>query len=246
MLKGFAKFSGILLLSFLTWMTACNKDASTTTTDDVSDFVESALTELRDSANVGTGHCFELVFPITIVFPDETTTEVDSFPELKTALHDWKEANPDSNERPTFKYPLEVLAQDGTIITVTNAEELKALRDSCDMGGHHGPRGPRGGHGGGPGRPGNGGGGNHGNGGDCACFQIVFPVTIQFADGTTKSVADERALRDAARAWHEANPGVEGRPELVFPINVKLTDGTTQAVADAAALKALKESCTGN
>lgn len=238
MVKGFVKLTGLFLIGLLTWMTACTQDSTTTSTDDVTNYVEDALTEIRDSANVGRGHCYELVFPVTIVFPNATTVEVDSFPELKTALRDWKIANPTSTERPSLKFPVSVINKDGEIITVSDEAGLKTLRDSCDMGEPHGPRGPRGGHGRGPR------GGGHGNGGECACFQIVFPVTIAFPDGTTKQVADQRAFQDAIKTWRQANPTATAKPELKFPVTVKLSDGTTQAIANAEALKALKESCT--
>lgn len=237
MVKGIFKFSWIFLIGALTWLTACNEESSTTT-DDVTTYVEDALTEIRDSVNVGRGHCYELVFPVTLQFPDETTVQVDSFGALKTALREWKEANPDSDERPTLVFPIEVIAQDGTVISIASAEELKELRDSCHFGG---PRGPRGGHGGGPGRPH---GGNHGGGGSCSCFEIVFPITLSFPDGTTATAADRAALKTLTRAWKAANPTSTERPEMVFPITVKLEDGTTQTVASPAALQALKESCT--
>ncbi|MFN7116483.1 MAG: hypothetical protein ACK4TA_06755 [Saprospiraceae bacterium] len=246
MVKGFVKISWLFLIGLLPLLNACNEEDATTTNDETTNYVEDALLEIRDSTNVGPEHCYELVFPVTLQLPDETTVEIDSFGELRTVLRDWKAANPDSDERPTLVFPIELINSDGEVITVENAAALKALREACPFpGGPRGPRGPRGGHGGGHGRPG----GDHGgNGGACACFEIVFPVTIAFPDNTTQEVAGRKALRDAARAWRAANPGVQGRPELVFPITVKLEDGTTQEVADAAALKALKENCatTGN
>lgn len=242
MVKGFVKISWLFLIGLLPLLNACNEENTATTNDEVSNYVEDALLELRDSTNVGPEHCYELVFPVTLLLPDETTVEIDSFGEFRTVLHDWKEANPDSDERPTLVFPIELINSDGEVITVESAEALKELREACPS--PRGPRGPRGGHGGGHGRPG----GHHGPGdnGGCACFEIVFPVTIEFPDGTTQEVADRKALRDAARAWHEANPGVAGRPELVFPITVELEDGTTVEVADADALKALKETCASS
>lgn len=243
MVKRFVKFSWLFLIGLLPLISACTKE-TTSTNDAVTNYVEDAVLELRDSTNVGPEHCYELVFPITIQFPDSMTTQVDSFGQLKTALRDWKEANPDNNERPTLVYPISIINQDGEVVTVANAEELKALRDACpfpgfEHGGHHGSHGPRGGHGGGSGHS-----GGSGNGG-CMCFQLVFPISIAFPDDTTQEVADQRAFHDAVKAWHMANPDIGGRPELVFPLTVKLADGTTQQVADAAALRALKESCAG-
>ena len=68
-------------------------------------------------------------------------------------------------------------------------------------------------------------------------------MSISLPDGTTQEVADHKEIKQAARAWKEANPDSEERPELVFPVSVELEDGTTQEVASQEDLEALKESC---
>jgi hypothetical protein len=76
--------------------------------------------------------CFEIVFPLTVIFPDESTAEVAD----KTALHDawkaWKEANPGVKGGPEFDFPIQVIKNGETEpITISSKEELKALRKSC-------------------------------------------------------------------------------------------------------------------
>jgi len=76
--------------------------------------------------------CFELVFPVTVIFPDETMVEVAD----KTAMHDtwkaWKEANPSVKGGPVFEFPIQVLKDGETEpVTINSKEELEALRKSC-------------------------------------------------------------------------------------------------------------------
>ncbi|MBN8679450.1 MAG: hypothetical protein J0M29_14570 [Chitinophagales bacterium] len=166
--------------------------------------------------------CYELVFPVSIVLPDSSTVEVSSYEEMKQALRNYFQANGGGGHqghhggpRPHlgFVFPISVLSQDGEIITVNNVDELRALREECGGGtfGHHGHQGH----------------GQHG----LTCFEIVFPITIEFPDGTTAEAADRQALHQLIRTWKQNNPGVQGRPKMVFPITVKMDeDGSVVTV----------------
>jgi len=52
------------------------------------------------------------------------------------------------------------------------------------------------------------------------CFELVYPVTIAFPDGSTAAVNDKEEAKEAKKAFKEANPDAEGRPTLVFPIQI--------------------------
>jgi len=109
------------------------------------------------------------------------------------------------------------------IISVTTQEELKELRATCRKG--YGPKK-----------------GKRGNK-ECSCFEIVFPLTISFPDGTTAEVNDRAEFKSTVREWKTNNPDATERPELVFPITVQLEDGTTSVANDEEELKALKLAC---
>jgi len=160
--------------------------------------------------------CFDLVFPVTINFPDGTSVTAQNDEELREAMKAWKEANPDAEERPEFDFPIDVTLEDGTTQTVADAEAFRALIASCGPRGGNGPR---------------------------HCFDLVFPVTMSFPDGSTVTAQNNEELREAMKAWKEANPDSEDRPEFVFPIDVTLENGTTQTIADAEAFRELIASC---
>lgn len=206
--------------------TACEKEESAAS---VENYVLESVYEIEERCGAGVAGCYELVFPVTVILPDSTTQEVASYDELKQAIRDYFEANgghPRPHVRPNLVFPFDVLNEAGEIITVATQEELRALRQAC-IGANFGN-------------------GHHGHlGRDRACFRPVFPLTVQFPDSTQVTVASQDELKQAARDWREAHPGVHGRTEFVFPITVELRDGTQVIVNTREELRALKEDCRG-
>jgi hypothetical protein len=226
----FLKFFLLAVIAVAATLTACNKNDDTA----VEDAVDEALYSVQERGGLGKYGCYELIFPATIVLPDSSTVEVNSYEEIKTALRTYFQSQGTSgnghhhHHRPklSFVYPISVLSQDGEVITVETQEELRQLRADC-AGATFGQHG-HGGH------------GQHA----LSCFDIVFPVTIQFPDSTTATANSRQEMRQLTREWRQNNPGVQGRPQLVFPITVKMTDDSTLVTVNSREeLKQLKEDC---
>lgn len=214
------------MMLFTISFTACTKDDSTTETEN---FVNTALDEICSETRTGKNGCFEIIFPVTVVFADSTTQEVASYAEMKAAFKAWRENNPEVKGRPKIQFPYSVTTEDGTIVEITSAEDLRALIAGCvqDGGGSgHGPG--KGGHG--PGK------GGHGK----PCFTINFPVTVT-TDSVEVVLADQAALKELLKSLK----GTGTKPHFVFPITITLEDGTVQTVSSAEELKAIKEACRG-
>lgn len=224
MLKNLMKASWMFaaMTAFGLFLAGCEKNTTTTSSDEVDNYTDLAMFEMRERAGCGGGGCYEFVFPITVVFPDETTAEVEDYEGLRSAIYDWKEANPDATERPTFSFPLEVVGEDGEVISVEDQAALLELRRECrrSFGKHRPGKGAR------------------------HCFTLVFPLDVAFPDSTTASAETPRALQELLREWRRNNQGAEERPELVFPLTVEMEDGTQTEVESKEALVALKESCS--
>ncbi|MBL7827886.1 MAG: hypothetical protein JNJ57_14750 [Saprospiraceae bacterium] len=225
-MKKSLKFFLLPLIAFLSVIAACNKD----NTASVDETIDEVLYNVQERGGMGRYGCYELVFPVTIQLPDSSTAEVNSYEELKQTLRNYFQNNGTGNHhghRPNinFVYPISVVNEDGEIISVANQDELLELRRACaGTFGNHGP----GGH------------GNHG----LSCFEIVFPITIEFPDGTTAEATDRQSLHQLIREWRQNNPGVQGRPKMVFPITVKMTDdGSLVTVNSREELRELKENC---
>ena len=207
---------------------ACNKTDELT----VDEAVDEALYSVQERGGMGRYGCFELVFPVSIVLPNGTTVEVDSYDEIKQQLRTYFEANSDrrrprGGDRPHFNFvfPISVVSQDGELITLEDENGLLRLRAEC--GGTFDQHGPRG-H------------GHHG----LSCFEVVFPITILFPDGSTATADSRQTLHQMLRTWKQNNPGTQDRPEITFPITVKMADdGTIVTVNSRDELRALKADC---
>ena len=74
--------------------------------------------------------CFELVFPLTMNIGGEELT-FDDKESLKEAIQAYKESAGDDAEKPSLVFPVTVLYEDGTEVTVNDEEELRALKEDC-------------------------------------------------------------------------------------------------------------------
>ena len=211
------KFKSITLLALLFSIFMVSCDTAEDNVSIVENYTDGAINELQERSGCGFGGCFELVFPVTIVFADQTTASVNSLEEMKDAIKTWKEANIDVKARPSFQFPIDVIKEDGTIVTVEDESELRALRKEC-------PRvfGPGHGH------------GKH-------CFKIEFPFSVTLADGTVVEINSKEDLPRPRKGNGKPDPTM--RPELVYPVTVTLKDGTSQTINSKEELIALKQSC---
>lgn len=75
--------------------------------------------------------CFDYVYPITIVFPDNTTASANDEDAMETAIKNWYDANPNSTSKFTFSYPITITYDDGTTKTINSDTELEAAYDDC-------------------------------------------------------------------------------------------------------------------
>lgn len=204
--------------------TACEKD-DVNVTEDVEFYVNSSVFDLENKGNCGKFGCFEFVFPITITIGDSDPIEVEDYAGLRTAIRDWKEANPNSEERPDFAFPLEVMDEEGNLISIASGQELRELARKCRRDFFQRMRHRRGKY------------------RAEMCFRPVYPLSILLPDGTTVSGENPHALKLRVRAWKSENRDSEERPQLVFPIEVEYKDGTVVTVNSAEEMKALKDEC---
>ncbi len=103
-------------------MTSCSKEESDVTDSDS----EYLLSQSRGE----TGECFEVVFPVSVSFPDGTTVEVSSREELRKAIKEWKASGGEG--RPHLVFPIEVVHYGETVV-VENGMQFRHLLRKCRM-----------------------------------------------------------------------------------------------------------------
>lgn len=220
MLSRILKFHALFLLVFSFLFFSCEKDA--VTTENLVDENEELLAFhgfTGDHGPEGPRHrflnrCFDLVYPITLEFPDGTTAEAADVEALRDLLMDWRQNNPDATERPNLVYPIDVSLRNDTVLTIDGPAGLRALAARCHLIQHV-----------------------------RRCFDIVYPVTVSFPNGTTVEVPDADALRTLIRIWRENNPDATDHPGFVFPIEVELNNGNIVSIEDGEAFRRLIQRC---
>ncbi len=121
----------------------------------------------------------ELVYPVTLVYNDGTTLQVNDYTEYQEAV--W--GTDPTHYVVDFVYDIEAIDHNGTTVTIHNLNELYDLIDAyiLDV---------------------TGGGGNSGGNGylpstsDFPCFTLNYPVTLVYSDGSTLSVSSDTEYND--------------------------------------------------
>lgn len=237
-MKKFLVFLNFLaMLSLVIFFNACNKETDELTSEEdilgirtldlQEDDLLMAFAELQDepmdafdveAMPLGRPEkCFHFNYPITIQFPDETTFTANNPGELRTAIRDWRAANPGVHQRPQLVYPVSLTMKDGTVVTVSNTLEMRDVIRECARHWRHVRI--------------------------WACLDLVYPVTVIFPDETTLLVNSKDELKNAIMTWRENNPDIAGRPHIQFPFDVQLKNGDIITVNDLDELKDLIKRC---
>lgn len=227
-MKYLLKFSTVALLAFvmLSLVTSCS-DSDDSDLISIEEFVGDSIDFMEAQGKIGRGGCYEFIFPISINFADGSTAELADYSSLRIVLKTWKENNPDADkeDRPSLAFPLEIMAEDGSVISVADKDELKELRKECRRDHFDNPRRVR-------------------RFFRTACFDVVFPVTLVFPNGSVLEAATPGALKTAIRAWKKnVERPVTDHPRVAFPITVEYEDGTQVEAESKEALKELKDQC---
>ena len=157
--------------------------------------------------------CFEFVFPIDFIMPDDSSITLNS-KEDWTLIKTWYNENPDATERPELVFPVEItLKEDGSTQTLIDSDELKAVKNSCKK-----RKDKR------------------------KCFRLVLPVSFTMEDASVITVT-EKADFKLLREWKKANPDATVKPALNFPVDIIYKDHTTATINDQTEYDTAKDSC---
>lgn len=75
--------------------------------------------------------CFEFVYPVSFTMPDGSTVTGNNREELHILIKAWYISNPDTEEKPSLNFPVDIVFKDSTISTINNEEEMRLAFASC-------------------------------------------------------------------------------------------------------------------
>lgn len=223
-MKTLFQFITLFAVALLT-VTSCSKE-DVNVTEDVENYTNEVVYEFERDCNAGHKGCFEFVWPLGITYPEGETIEYDDYETLRAGIKEWREANPDASERPKLSFPLDIMGNDGTIYTIDDKEELKAVVKRCVKAYWNNS--------------------DHRNHFNNSCFRMVFPINIKYPNGNVATFTNKHDLKAALRIWKNANPDAEQRPHIAFPVNLILkSSGNAVTIDSRLDLIRLKNECSG-
>jgi hypothetical protein len=225
------RFFGLLLMAMTLGMVSCNyTDEATPSFDSIlwedelgltsSVEVETDVTdaELFVLENQLRARCIQVVFPVTIEFPDGTTADVNDGTEAKEAIKAYYEAN-GKGERPQIQLPFAVESKDGEVITIESREEIKDLLKECARDRKYGQVRD--------------------------CFTLVYPVNVVLPNGDVVEVLNKEEMKALLKGWRIKNRGAQKRPRLQLPFMLQTEDGELIEIQSKEDMKAAIEDCRG-
>ena len=225
------RFFGLFLIAMTVGMVSCNY------TDDATPSFNSILWEeelgLTTSVEVEIDEtdaegfvlenelrskCIEVIFPVTIEFPDGSTVEVNDKTSAKEEIKAYYEAN-GKGERPQIQLPFDVETKDGEIVTIESREEIKDLLKECAR--------------------------NRKYSAIRDCFSLVYPVNVVLPNGDVVEVEDKETMKKLLKGWRLKNRGAQKRPRLQLPFMLQTQDGELIDIQSKEDMKAAIEDCKG-
>jgi hypothetical protein len=163
-------------------------------------------------------NCFDIVYPITIMLPNGSSYLIDSEEDsdLET-IKSYYEENQGADERPSIIFPVNIIDHEGETKAINSEEEMEDAYRHCS-GRDRDKR---------------------------ECFGLVFPVTYIMPDGSSYEIADEDGeIWAELKAWYDANPEAEERPELQYPVDIMYeSEDRTVTISNEEEMLAAKEEC---
>jgi hypothetical protein len=156
--------------------------------------------------------CFSLVYPVSYLMPDGTTIEISDDDEESWAEYkSWYDDNPESDERPSLQYPVEITyrTEEGTETQIINSEEeMISAKEECREVENEEDEGYE-------------------------CYEYVYPITFILPDESTVEISgeDDESGWGLIRRFYEQNPNYEEEPALQFPVEV-VVEGDMVLVID--------------
>ena len=157
--------------------------------------------------------------------PDGTTIEISADDEESWAEYkSWYDDNPESDERPSLQYPVEITyrSEEGIETQIINSEdEMMAAKEECREEDSEDDE-------------------------EHECYEYVYPITFILPDESTVEISseDDESGWGLIRRFYEENPNYVGEPTLQFPVEI-IVEGDAVLVFDTSEAweEFLEENC---
>ena len=215
----------VLLFGFI--FMGCNKE-DVVISEQTEQYAEEVVFRTQESTNLGKYGCYDLVFPVTLNFPDGFMVDVTSYESMREEVIKWRKENPKVRTKPNIQFPFDVVNEDGELITVDNESEQRELKLQCGRNFFsvnsfigHGKRRK-------------------------LCFTLEYPFSVVLDNGvivTIEKPIDRRLLHNRLKQIKSNYPNAKIKLNFVYPITVRLEDDTMVTINNQDELKKLIKDC---
>lgn len=165
-------------------------------------------------------NCFEINYPLTLVYNDKSTLVVNSLQEYKAALEDKQKG------KPSFTFPIEITFDEHKIYEVKSQDELDKLYKDCKGSWYEEEKDKE----------------DDSKyvdltGGFSYCFQISYPINLVLWDETVKTLVNA----EEATTW--VNSKEFDKYNFQFPIEIILKDEKIRTINTKEEWNKLRSSC---
>ena len=149
--------------------------------------------------------CLTFVYPVTLIFPDDSEVEVSSRAKAIRAIRNYVRNNPGQPFKPTIKFPYEIiLTKDDKHVLITNTQDEQDVLESCQTETDDPQIGD--------------------------CYQLVFPLSLILPDGKKVEATSQEDYDQIIHDWTKANPNATEQPKFVLPYSVILKNGKEKRI----------------
>ncbi len=166
-----------------------------------------------DKGDKGDKDCFDFVYPLSYEMPDGTTLTGNNKDEVNTAMKAWYMAHPDSKQKPSLQYPVDIIYGD-KLITINNHEEMRKVMASCK-----------------------------GEKERCfyLVYPVTYELPDE-SQVIVNSKKDSEAWA-TIKAWYEAHPDVYAKPTIDYPVDIKWKNGEITTINNEEEMLRAKANC---
>jgi len=90
------------------------------------------LDDINVERNAKRQRCFQFVFPIDFLMPDDSIITLNNNTEW-TLVREWYNSNPVVKKRPSLSFPVNIRFQDGTTQTLLDRADLTEVKGACKL-----------------------------------------------------------------------------------------------------------------
>lgn len=165
------------------------------------------------NSDKGDKTCFEFIYPISYIMPDNTIISGNNKNEIVTAMKAWYESHPDSQQKPVLQFPVNIAFGDKQI-TLNSNEEFRKILEYCK--GKDARK--------------------------CFELEYPVIYIMPDGSEIPVRINNESGWANV-KAWYRDHPDFQRKPQIKYPVVIIYRDGRSITISNENQMKRAYEAC---